>query len=161
MTNEWNLEQLKKEYDVLQKKFSLPSFEFLNKDFQIEKASQEETDFVLREIRRYIADKFINYLRFIESFINPSNAPMFVFSVAKTLGNKEKEKLAEIYKKIARIEIELIDLDAEYSEEKEANFIKESSEIWQKIKKEVMQIVEVIKKNWDAKAEENNKGYFG
>jgi hypothetical protein len=52
-------------------------------------------------------------------------------------------------------------LDVEYSEKKEAEAIKKYYEMWQDIKKEFLEIVEVIKKNWDTKIEDNGKGYFG
>ncbi len=161
MSEKFDLAKLKQEYSKLQEKHSLPSFEKLNEDFQIEKAAEGETDFVLREVRRYVTDKFFNYLRFIESILSPTNAPMFVFAITKTLGIKEREKLIELYKKIAKIDIDLIELDIEYSEEKEANSIKKYYEMWQNIKKEFLEVVEVIKKNWDVKLEDNGKGYFG
>ncbi|MDD5012339.1 MAG: hypothetical protein PHQ66_01695 [Candidatus Nanoarchaeia archaeon] len=159
MLNEWNLKQLKETYSSLGEKYNLPSFEKLNGDFQIEKVAEYETDFVLREIRENITAKFLNYLRFIESLINPSNGPMFMFAVIKTLGAREKEKLSELYKKIAKIDVDLIELDLEYSEKKEAEAIKKYYEMWQEIKKELIEIVSVIKNNWDVK-EENGKGNY-
>jgi len=162
MEKDSNLQELKKDYSNFQDKYGLPSFEKLNEDFQIEKVAESETDFLLREIRKYITDKFFNYLRFIESLINPpSSSPMFVFAIIKTFGEKEKEKLTELYKKIAKVDIDLIELDLEYSEEKEAESIKRYFEIWQDIKKELLGIVDVIKKNWDNEIEEEKGKYFG
>jgi len=161
MNEKFDLTRLKKEYQILQERYNMPPFEKLNEDFQIEKATECETDFILKEIRKYVTDKFFNYLRFIESLLTPTDAPMFVFAIAKTLGIKEKEKLIELYKKIAKIDIDLIELDIEYSEEKEANSIKKCYEMWQEIKKEFLELIEVIKKNWDNKLEDNGKSYFG
>ncbi len=161
MTEKFDLEQLKERYKPFQEKYDLPPFEKLNEDFQIEKAAESETDLVLREIRRYITDKYFNYLRFIESILSPTNAPMFIFAVTKTLGIKEREKLIDLYKKIAKVDIDLIELDIEYSEEKEAKSIKEYFSIWQDIKKDFLEIIDVIKKNWDNKIEDSGKGYFG
>jgi hypothetical protein len=159
MAEEWNLKKLKETYKIFQGKYELPSFDKLNEDFQVEKSAEYETDFILREIREIITNKFLNYLRFIESILNPSNSPMFMFAVVKTLGNKERETLSDLYKKIAKIEIDLIELDLEYSEKKEAESIKKYYETWQIIKKDFIEIVEVIKKNWDVK-EENGKGNY-
>ncbi len=159
--SEGDLEVLKKEYARLQKKYELPSFEELNNDFQIEKASENETDFVLREIRKLIAERLFNYLRFIESLLNPVNVPMFVYSIIKTFDVQEKEKLTEVYKKLAKKEVELIGLDIESTEEKEVKFIKDSYKLWQEIKKDVLEVVNAIKKNWDTKVEADKKDYFG
>ena len=161
MNEKFDLARLKKEYKILQERYNLPPFEKLNEDFQIEKATECETDFILKEIRKYVTDKFFNYLRFIESILTPTNAPMFVFAITKTLGIREREKLIELYKKIAKVDIDLIELDIEYSEEKEASSIKKYYEMWGGIKEELLEIVEVIKKNWDAKIEDNGKSYFG
>jgi len=156
-----NLEELKKNYQVIQKKYNLPDFARLNEDFQIEKVSELETDNLIREIRKFMADKFSSYLRFVETILHPVNAPMFVFSVVKLIGNDEKDRLNEVYKKLVKIEIRLIDLDIEFNEKKEAEFVKDSYELWQNIKKDILQVLDTIKKNWNNKTESNNKDYFG
>ena len=158
---EENLGNLKNEYKKLQERYGLPTFEELNKDFQIEKATEHETDFLLREIRKFIAERFFNYLSFMESLLNPVNVPMFIFSIVKTFDVKEKERLTEIYKKLAKVEVELIELDIQYNEEKEAEFIKNAFSLWQEVKEDVSKIVSVIKKNWDNETEASKKDYFG
>lgn len=161
MENQSNLQELKENYKEIQEKYNLPAFERLNEDFHIEKIAENETELLIREVRKFMADRLFNYLRFIESFLNPVNVPMFVFSVIKIITPKEKEKLTEIYKKLAKMEVDLIELDIQFSEQKEAQFIKESYKIWQDIKEDMLKIVEVIKNNWDNKNETDNKGYFG
>lgn len=156
-----DLEKLKEKYKLLKEKYSLPDFKELNENFQIEKIAEIETEFILKEVRRFMTDKFFNYLRFIESLINPTNAPMFVFAIAKTLGVGEREKLVEIYKKITKIELDLIDFDLYYSEEKEAESIKNYWTFWNEIKKQLFDVIEVVRKNLDNKQEDNGKGYFG
>ena len=158
---EKNLPRLKNEYNILKEKYSLPEFDDLNRNFQIEKIAEYETDFILKEVRRYMTDKFFNYLRFIESLINPTNSPMFVFAIAKTLGVAEREKLVDVYKKITKIEIDFIDLDLYYSEEKEAESIKDYYKFWDEVKKQIFDVIEIVKKNLDNKTEDNGKGYFG
>lgn len=158
---ESDLEELKKDYKQLEEKYNLPSFNELNEDFQIEKAGESETDLLIREVRKFIADKFSNYLRLIETFLQPVNSPMFIYSIVKSYSEKEKENLMEIYKKLAKTEVDLIGLDIQFNEEKEAEFIKKSYILWQEIKKELLEIVEVIRKNWDNKSKTNEKSYFG
>jgi len=135
MENKWNLDKLKEFYKINQDKYSLPSFESLNEDFQIEKISSLETELILKEIRVCISNKFFNYLRFLESLINPANASMFVFAMAKTIADKDKEKLIKLYKQLSKLEVDFIDLDLEYSEKKEAEAIKEYYRLWQEIER--------------------------
>lgn len=160
MEKESNLEDLKKDYKKIQEKYNLPSFEDLNQNFQIEKISEVETDYLLREIRKFIADKFSNYLRFIEAMLNPMNVPMFIFSLIKTIGPEEKNKLTKIYKKFAKIEVEIISLDLVFSENKDAEFIKKSYEVWEEVKKELSGILKVVEGNWENKSQSNEKGYY-
>lgn len=163
MEKESNLESLKKDYLEIQKKYNLPDFEKLNSDFQIEKIAEVETDFLVREIRKFVSERFSSYLRFIETLLRPMEAPMFVFSIVKSLGAEEKNILKKAYKKLAQSEVKLIELDIDFVEEKEAEFIKESYVLWQDLKKDLLGIVSVIKDNWDNRVESNGNGknYFG
>ncbi len=161
MNEDRKLNDLKKDYEKLKERYSLPEFDELNKDFQIEKAVEVDTDYLIREIRKLIGDKFFNYLRFVESILNPSNAPMFVFSITKIITENEREKLRETYKKLAKNEVFLVEVDVDFNEEKEAEFIKKSYKTWKEIKKDLSDVLEIIKKNWDNKVEGKNKGYFG
>jgi len=161
MSKESSLKKFKKEFAKLQKKYKLPDFKELNENFYIEKAAEAETDYLIREIRKFLADKFSNYLRFTEALLHPTNVPIFVFSVIKSIGSEEKKTLGEIYKKLAKIEVELIKLDIEFSEKKEAEFIKDSYKIWKDIRKDLVDILEIVQNSWDNKFETNGKGYFG
>ncbi len=161
MSDKSDLEKLKKNYKDIQKKYSLPEFEDLNKYFGIEKVADVETDYLIREIRRYISEKLYSYLRFTETLLNPANAPIWIFSVIKTMDENQKSKISEIYKKLAENELKLFEIDLNFSEESEANFIKEGYRLWIEIKKELSDFLNNVKSNWDNKFEVNNKGYFG
>jgi len=156
-----DLEELKKAYVEIQKKYGLPEFDRLNKDFQVEKIAEVETDYLVREIRKFIADKFSNYLRFIETILNPVNAQMIVFHIIKMLGAEEKTKLTDVYKKLSKFEVQLISLDVDFNEQKEVEFIKDSCAVWDEVKKDILEVMNVVNKKWDDKIEKNGKGYFG
>ncbi len=156
-----SLENLKKDYSKLQKEYNLPDFNVMNGEFNIERISDISTDMLAREIRKFMSEKFSNYLRFVETLLNPSNSPMFVFSIVKSINADEKDRLQEIYKRLAKIEVRVIKNDLEFSREEEVKFIKESYKEWKEIKKEIIKIVGVIEKNWDKKFETNGKSYFG
>lgn len=158
---ESDLEKLKEDYKKIEKTYNLPDFNKLNSEFSIEKIADVETDFLIREVARIMGEKFSNYLRFVELILNPVNSPMFIFSLMKTMGESEKKKFADMYKELARIELNLIELDVDFSEKKEAEFINSSYKTWMDIKKDFQEVIEKIKSNWDNKKENNNKGYFG
>jgi hypothetical protein len=160
MEEKESIEKIKEKYNQLKEKYFLPEFNELNREFGIEK-SNEETEFILREVVHFIADKIQNYMRFLENLINPANASMFTFSLIKTIDNEGKKELAEIYKDISEMEIKLIKLDLKATEEAEAEFIKYSFNLWKKIREKLSKIIESVEKNDGIKPENNNKGYFG
>lgn len=154
------LEKLKTEYLELHNKHRLPSFKEMNEDFYIEKIAESETDILIREVRRTVGERLENYMRLVENLLNPVNVPMFVFSIIKLIGVEEKNKLQEIYKKLIQNEIKFVERDLEFEENKEAEFIRQSYELWQEIKKELANIFEKVQKDWGTKKEESSKGYF-
>ena len=160
MAEESKLENLKKSYSNIQEKYNLPKFEELNKDFHIEKIAESETELLLSEIRRMLGDKLANYLRFVESLLNPANVPMFIYSIIKSLNEADKKNLSEIYKKLAENEIEFIKLDIEADDAKDAEFIKESFKLWKGVQKDLVVMVGKVEEKKEIKPE-NNKGYFG
>lgn len=158
---ESKLEKLKKDYEIIQNKYGLPTFNILNSEFAIEKIAESETDFLVRGVALVMAEKFSNYLRFVELILNPSNSPMFIFSLIKTMGEEEKRKLSEIYKELTKIELNLVELDVDFSEKKEADFINNSYKTWLNVKRDFLSVIEKMKTNWDNKSENNKNGYFG
>jgi len=159
--NRQKLEKLKREYEILKKEYSLPDFRSLNEDFQIEKIADSETEILIREIRKFMADKMLNYLRFVENLLNPVNSPMSIFSIVKLLNTEEKKAISEIYKKLLEKEIQIIELDISFNEKNEAEFIRNSYKFWQTMKKDLLKVISEINKKWDDKFEANDKGYFG
>jgi len=145
MTEPTSLEELKNQYNIFKEKYNLPEFTELNKLFDIEDIDIE-TEFLLRKIRRIISDRIAGYLRYIDAFSNPSNVPIFFLKIIKKLESKDREILGEIYDKLGNFEIQLISLDLDYSEEKEADFIKNIYKIFnEEIKSDFLKIVEKLK----------------
>lgn len=156
----FSLEKIKKEFEKFQKTYELPEFSKLNELFDIENVDTE-TEFLLRRIRREISERISAYSRFIEIILNPSNAPIFFFKLLKKLDSKDKEILGEVYRTLGNLELETIVLDLEYSEKKEAEFIKKMYEVFNKeIRLEFIKIIEKLSINND-KSREYNGSYFG
>lgn len=156
-----NVEDLRNEYKKLQDKYSLPEFHELNKLFDIEDVDID-TEFLLRKIRRVVSERIASYMRFIEIILNPSNAPMFFFKLIKKLDSKDRDELSKVYEKLGNFELDVISLDLEYSEEKEAMFVKKVFEIFNDEAR--VKLLEVIDKlsleNNDSK-KISNGSYFG
>jgi len=154
-----NLDELKQEYGKFKDKWGLPEFNELNKFFDVEEIDVE-TDFLLRKIRRIVSDRISGYLRFIEVILNPSNAPMFIFKLIKKIEEEDKKKLTEIYNILGEFELEIVKLDLDYNETKEAEFIKKVYKILSEdISKKLLIIVDKMSNGGEIKKERGS--YFG
>ena len=160
MEEKFNLNELKQGYNKFKEKYNLPEFFEMNKLFDIEDIDVE-TDFLLRKVRRIVSERISGYLRFIEVILNPSNAPMFIFKLIKKINEEDKKKLTEIYNLLGGFELEIVKLDLEYDENREAEFIKKIyNSLNDKISKKLLIIVEKIGNSVENKKEDRGS-YFG
>ncbi|MFH1452215.1 MAG: hypothetical protein ABIF88_03520 [archaeon] len=152
---------LNSEYESLRTKYGLPEFEKMAEDFDIEKISDKESSYLAREIRRTIHEKLSAYLHLFETLINPASSPMFVFSFLKSINGNNKEKIMEIYKKLSKLQLEVLKLDTIYNEETEIKFIKKTYEEWQEIKPAVYKLIQTFENNIESNGDSKETSYFG
>ena len=148
-------------YNELKQKHDLPEFKRLAEDFDIEKISDKEPLFLIREIRRTINEKFSAYMHLFETLINPTAPPMFIFSVLRGIKEEDKESIKEIYKKLSKSQIKVMKLDTIYSEQGEIKFIKDAFTEWQDLKKTIYRIIENLDENIGKDDNSKKRGYFG
>lgn len=155
-----NLEKFKQDYTVLKQKHSLPDFEFLNQNFDIEAVAAEETEVLLKKIRKQIVEKLSSGLRSLELFLNPQTAPMFILKIIKSFSQTDKDILEELYNKFAIFEIEAFGLENKYDEAKEIEFIKKISKAWPEICEDFDRIQQSMKVNYKKESKKNEKSYL-
>jgi hypothetical protein len=155
-----DIEKLKEKYQELKKRYSLPEFKFLNDNFEIENIDSE-SELILKAIRKHITEKIFFVLRSLEMFMNPQNAPLFVFNFLKSFTESEKDRIKQLYDKVSGYEIEAFGLEAGYEETKEAAFIKKSCEDWKGISEELTKIYSIMKVNHGKDSRKQEKSYFG
>jgi len=159
---EFCLDNLKKEYGKFKEKYELPDFYELNKLFDIEDVDYD-SDFFLRRVRRVIADRIGGYSRFVDVILNPSNAPVFFFNVLKKLDSTDRENITNVYELLGNFELEMLGLDLDYSEEKEAEFIKKLFHVFNHDIR--IKFLDVVKKLGNGKSndkkESKGSSYFG
>lgn len=161
MENEFNLNKLKQEYIKFKEKYNLPDFYEMNKVFDIEEIDTE-TDFLLRRVRRLVSEKISGLLRFIEFILNPSNSPIFIFKLIKKINEEDKKQLSEIYEILGGFELEIVRLDLDYNESKEAEFIKKAYNLLNnELSRKLLNILEKMNDNNKGKEEKDKGSYFG
>ena len=148
-------------YDELKQKHNLPEFEKLAEDFDIEKITDKESIFLIREIRRTINEKITAYLHLFETLINPNAPPMFVFSILKNNSTNNKDDIKETYKTLSKIQIETMKLDTIYKEDAEVKFVNETFKAWQELKLKIYKLIENFETNFEETDTSKNRSYFG
>jgi hypothetical protein len=131
------------------------------KEFEIEKVSEKETEFLLREIRRVVIEKISAYIHLFETILSPSSGSLLIFSILKNLNEEDKKTIRSIYKKLTKTQISAIRLDTSYDEILEAEFINKMYKEWQELKKPIIELFEKFEKNFETDISPGNNGYFG
>jgi hypothetical protein len=158
---ESSLKKYKQEYSKFQEKHKLPSFEFLNENFEIESLAGAETELFLKKIRKQILEKVSSGLRALEMFLNPQNAPVFIFSIIKSFNKTDKEIIDRLYQQFAEFEILAFGLENTYDEKKEAEFIIKAADSWKEISKDFDRLYDTMRLNYKTDSKEKGKSYLG
>lgn len=151
---------LETDYEELRKKYSLPEFQSLAEDFDIEKIQDKDTIFLAREIRRTMNEKITAYIHLFETLINPTSPPMFVFKILKNMSKEEKEQIQEFYKTLSMVQLEVMKLDTVYSEEAEIKFINKNFSLWQNLKTKIRTLFDSFEKNFEKDDISKGRSYF-
>lgn len=154
------LARLKQEYEKLRKLYSLPSFKQLNEDFDIERIARKETELLAREVRWRISERIASAMKFIELFLNPAAAPLFILSALKGIGAETRKLIEKAYHELVELELASLNLDLEYDEKSEAKFIKDVVQRWPALRSSIKQVNKALSEALRLKGK-TKKDYFG
>ncbi|MEK6907005.1 MAG: hypothetical protein AABW45_00595 [Nanoarchaeota archaeon] len=150
---------LKEEYNKL--KHKIPRFEDLDNEFELSTANIKDKSFLLRNIRRRLNDKIIFYCRIIEGLLYPNSNSITGMMEINSFNEKEKEKMANIYKKLMEFERESLSLDVNPDEKNDVEFINNLFKEWKKFKEEMIKVTKKMKESWHLEEKEEKDNYFG
>ena len=150
---------IKKAYETVQKKYQLPSFEDLNKNFEI--SDIEEETFLLREIRKKIDDKVDTARCMLEEVLQPDTTLAGIYE-SRAFSDDEKGELFDLYRKLMKLHRQAFELLMKNDDVLDAAFICHVAHIWEKFKKDLSDKTQKLQKSWEKDIEDNEKvGYFG
>tara|TARA_Y100000034_G_scaffold67371_1_gene81263 strand:- start:1230 stop:1697 length:468 start_codon:yes stop_codon:yes gene_type:complete len=153
------LDELKMEYGEFEKKYKLPGFKELNEYFEIDKIDKEN-DSMLRVVRKVMMEKVVNALQFLDSLINPVNAPRIYHNYVKVMSVEDKKVIDEIYDVLGEVSLKSLGLEMDYDEKAEAELIKETFKKWEKIKGPMKKIIgKMVRPEGDGV--KKDRSYFG
>lgn len=146
-------------YEKLQKKQHLPDFDEINLYFEIADI-EEDSAFLLREIRRKIQDIAVYYAKMLEDLLHPeTSSAMHEISL---LTEKEREELLHTYKHLRKIERTGLHVSLSYDDQEDAQFISQAVSRWKDVVKPLRKISQKLVQSWDADTpREKDTAYFG
>ena len=153
------LDDLKKKFDVLHKKYQLPSFDELNREFDVGKIELDSGNLV-RDIRRGMMEKVVHYIRLAELMVNPSQASPIFLVMLKEINTEDRKAIDAVLKNFVELEINSYKADLGGEEKAEAEFIKHVYSTWTKTKPTLLQLIKVLERNWGSNNTKKEKGYF-
>jgi hypothetical protein len=145
------------EYNKFKKRYSLPDFEFMQKEFDI---AEFETHFVLKEIREKIKDKFDYASKIIETLFQPEG-DFSSFVETKHFENGVKDDYFIVYKKLRSLVREAQILSMRNEDELDAKYINDALKSWKEMKITIIDLLEKLKSCWTDVASKDDVKYFG
>ena len=150
---------IKKEYKKLEKKYKLPNFEKLDKEFEI--STLETDEFLIRNIRRRINNKLTFFTQIFDSVLFPNPNSLISIHESKSFLEEEKNKMMKFYNKLMILERTSILFDVDPDDKKEAQYINKLFKEWSGIKEKTNKLVEKMKSSWKDEDKKIKNHYFG
>ncbi len=146
-----------KQYEKLRKKYGLPSWKWVERNFYF---VPDNTPLVM-QIEKRMTEKLQELLELIEPLIIV-NENYINFLERKMLTKSKKKNLFEIYKKIKFLIFEHNKLSLSYTEKDQAEWIKTVETIWEDIRPELEDVFNILSKGWKQyKKKEIRTDYYG
>ncbi|MBN2112050.1 hypothetical protein JW707_03025 [Candidatus Woesearchaeota archaeon] len=151
---------IKETYEKYRKKYSLPPYDEVNAEMEI--SSFESEDFLLRQIRKKIAERVEAITTPLASILQPSADSLNDMHECRFFDDKEKGRIIDFYKKLMFISRMALEADISHDEKTEASVINEYFKTWAEVKNDVVLFLGRLKSCWEKETEiEEKLEYFG
>ena len=143
---------VKEEYEKLKKEYPiLPEYNKLNHEFEI--STIENTDFLLREIKRKIGEKFEPLLDLLEHIITPDTNSFSDMYECRCYTNGEKKIVIDIFRHLMEQYRSLLETDLIADDKVDAETIRKLYDIWLQEKKQILPYLKKIRECWQKHVE--------
>ena len=143
---------IKEAYDKLRKEHPiLPDFDKINKEFEIELIESDK--FLLRHIKRKIAERMEPVMDVLEHSINPDPNSFSDMYECRCFTNGEKRQVLDIFRHLMEQYRSLLETDLIGEDAKDAEVIRKIYDIWHQDKKQLVPLVKKIRECWQKHVE--------
>ena len=153
--------EIKKEYDKLKSQYGLPSYDEINKEFEISAIDVDKVNSVMRAILRVMCNRMGLYLNYIEPVISPNPQGMHAFVEVENTTNDEKKDLFSFYKSLSYKYHKAYSLELVEDEKAVVNEVKKILRDWKEVKENFRKLSKVITKSWEREREKEKVETIG
>ena len=153
---------VKKEYELLKKKYALPNFDVLDKEFEIS-AIEIDGGFLLREIKSKIKDKLMHSCDILTKMIQPETTALADLYEYRCFDEAAKRKIFDIFSHVMYLIRRIHETELILEATDDAKVIKEIAETWPKLRKQMIPFVKELEVCWEKTPESDKelKEYLG
>ena len=149
-----------KEYDVLKKKYGLPTLEVIKKEWDIPKLDPELP--VLFQIKQKMREKIENVAIFMEKLIQPDPNSLVDLYEYRCFKNSQKSEIFELFKHVMVFHRKMIEIELSVDEKKEAEIIKRVTAEWPQVRDALKPFVAQLTECWQKPSKKKGElRYFG
>lgn len=140
-----NYNNLKKEHPIL------PDFDKINKEFELDLIESEF--FLLRQIKKQIADKLEPLAQILEHIINPDPNSLVDMYECRCFSNGEKKQVTDVFRHMMEQYRALLETDLMSDDNVDAEIIRKTYDCWMQDKKMIIPLLRKLKECWQKHVE--------
>lgn len=136
-------------YAEIEKKYKLPPFEALNKDFDID-VIDPENKHLMKEVAKKIFERIELFKKILETTMQP-DVSLLSMQEADYLAESDHEVVADILRRLMKLDRSLLLAELENDDAIYSIFIKDAVAEWTNIKKELNPLIQHMINGWSTK----------
>jgi hypothetical protein len=148
-TKEAKEKGLKELYAEIEKAHKLPPFDSLNKDFDID-VIDAQSKHLIKEVAKKLFERIELFKKILETSLQP-DVSLLSMQEAEYLSETDHEVIADVLRRLMKLDRTLLVAELENDENLYAGFIKDAAEEWSKMKKELSPVIQHMLAGWSTK----------
>ncbi len=139
--------ETKIEYQKIKEKYKLPSFEYMDNEFEISAIKIPDSGIFIKAILRSLNNKVGLIINYFEPVITPQQT-MHSMIELNGIDENGKKEIYDLYRNLGLIYHELCLSELE-TEEKIAEQINKTAKDWNKLKSKILSCLHILNKAWE------------
>ena len=150
---------IKEEYSLIKKKYSLPDFKEIDSEFEI--SSIEKPAFLVKRICEKINERIDGFSAVFEELLQ-SEGSIKIMHELRYMDEEDKKEMYAMYKKLMVLNRDFLLAELSEDEQLQAGFVNKAYLIWKESKPTIAALIKKLKESWELETKnEEELGYLG